>query len=125
MAATTLSEAIAQYGRDAYLLTIAPDGPHTSFVTVDLRGNSLACEVGRSAARNIADMPNVSVFWPARQPGDYAIVLNGLASLHQRPGGGMSADIAVSKSVFHRPGARLPDGEGPCTSDCRRITRPA
>src|ERR1700741_804171 len=35
----TLDEAVARYGRDAYLLTIADDGPHTSFVSVDLKGN--------------------------------------------------------------------------------------
>jgi hypothetical protein len=31
MSALTLAEAVARYGRDAYLLTIASDGPHTSF----------------------------------------------------------------------------------------------
>ena len=37
MSAPTLAEAVAQYGRDAYLLTIANDSPHTSFVSVDLK----------------------------------------------------------------------------------------
>ena len=42
MSAPTLAEAVAQFGRDAYLLTIANDGPHTSFVSVDLKGNVIA-----------------------------------------------------------------------------------
>ena len=51
MSAPTLAEAVAQYGRDAYLLTIANDGPHTSFVSVDLKGNVYVCdrEKGRVA----------------------------------------------------------------------------
>ena len=51
MLAPTLAEAVAQYGRDAYLLTVANDGPHTSFVSVDLKGNVIACAIGKSAAR--------------------------------------------------------------------------
>jgi hypothetical protein len=43
MPALTLAEAVAQYGRDAYLLTIANDGPHTSFVSVNLKGNAIEC----------------------------------------------------------------------------------
>ena len=53
MSAPTLAEAVAQYGRDAYLLTIANDSPHTSFVSVDLNGNVIACAVGKSAAKGL------------------------------------------------------------------------
>jgi hypothetical protein len=37
----TRTEAISHYGHDAYLLTVAQDGPHTSHVTIELRGSSL------------------------------------------------------------------------------------
>jgi hypothetical protein len=63
MPTPTLAEALSQYGRDAYLLTIADDGPHTSFVSVDLKGNVIACAIGKTAARNIASKSNVSLFW--------------------------------------------------------------
>ena len=53
----TLAEAISHYGRDAYLLTVAKDGPHTSHVTIELRGGSIGCAVGASAAKNIARGP--------------------------------------------------------------------
>jgi hypothetical protein len=53
----TLAEAISHYGHDAYLLTVAQDGPHTSHVTIELRGSSIGCAVGASAARNIAREP--------------------------------------------------------------------
>jgi hypothetical protein len=88
MAAPTLAEAVAQYGRDAYLLIIANEGPHTSFVfvSVDLKGNVIACAIGKSAARNIDIEPNVSLFWPPREPGGYA-----LTSMAQPPDGASRA----------------------------------
>ena len=60
----TLAEAISHYGHHAYLLTVAQDGPHTSHVTIELRGSSIGCAVGESAGRNMARVPNVSLFWP-------------------------------------------------------------
>jgi hypothetical protein len=50
MSTPTLADALSQYGRDAYLLTMADDGPHTSFVSVDLKGNVIACAIGKTAA---------------------------------------------------------------------------
>jgi hypothetical protein len=124
MSAPTLAEAVAQYGRDAYLLTIANDGPHTSFVSVDLKGNVIACAIGKSAARNIASKPNVSLFWPPREPGGYALVVNGTATGRREPSGLTRAEITLTKSVLHRAGPKPPQSDGTCPSDCRRIARP-
>ena len=41
----TLAEAISHYGYEAYLLTAATDGPHTSNVTIALRGESIRCSL--------------------------------------------------------------------------------
>jgi len=68
----TLSEAISHYGREAYLLTVAQDGPHTSNVTIEFRDGSIGCNVGKSAAKNIARQPHVSLFWPPLEAGGYA-----------------------------------------------------
>ena len=119
----TLAEAISHYGREAYLLTVAKDGPHTSNVTVELRDGRIGCNVGISAARNIAREPHVSLFWPPTEPGGYALIANGTAaSEHQRTGVTM-AEITLTKSVLHRPGPKPDDSDGPCASDCRRLTR--
>ena len=125
MPTPTLAEAISQYGREAYLLTIANDGPHTSRVSVDLKGNVIACVIGNSAARNIASKRNVSLFWPPREPGGYALLVNGTATARHEPSGAARAEITLTKSVLHRPGPRLPDSDGPCASDCKRIAMPA
>ena len=119
----TLSEAISHYGREAYLLTVAKDGPHTSHVTIELRGGSIACAVGASAANNIASQPNVSLFWPPTEPGGYALIINGAAAGERRPAGVTMAEITLTKSVLHRPGPRPDDSDGPCASDCRRLAR--
>jgi hypothetical protein len=125
MPAPTLAETVAQYGRDAYLLTVAHDGPHTSFVSVDLKDNVIRCAIGKSAARNIASVPHVSLFWPPREAGGYALVVNGTATGRRGPSGVTRAEITLTKSVLHRPGPKPPDSDGPCSSDCRRIARPA
>jgi hypothetical protein len=123
MPISTLTEAISHYGRDAYLLTVANDGPHTSHVTIELRDSSITCAVGASAAKNIARQPNVSLFWPPTQPGDYALIVNGAAAGECRPTGVTMAEITLTKSVLHRPGPKPDDSDGPCANDCRRLTR--
>ena len=119
----TLAEAISHYGHDAYLLTVAQDGPHTSHVTIELRDSSIGCAVGASAARNIAREPNVSLFWPPTEPGGYALIVNGTAASQHGLSGVTTAEITLTKSVLHRPGPKPNDSDGPCASDCRRLTR--
>lgn len=119
----TLAEAVSCYGREAYLLTVAKDGPHTSHVTIQLHGNSICCNVGVSAAKNIERQPNVSLFWPPTEPGGYALIVNGTAASEHRPTGVMMVEITLTKSVLHRPGPKPDDSDGPCASDCRPLTR--
>jgi hypothetical protein len=118
----TLAEAISHYGREAYLLTVAKDGPHTSSVTIELRDGCVGCNVGASAAKNIVREPNVSLFWPPTEPGGYALIVNGTAKSKQQTGVTM-AEIMLTKSVLHRPGPKPDDSTGPCASDCRPLTR--
>ena len=119
----TLAEAISHYGREAYLLTVAKDGPHTSNVTIELRGGNIGCAIGASAAKNIVHAPNVSLFWPPTEPGGYALIVNGVAEGERLATGVTMADIALTKSVLHRPGAKPKDSDGPCASDCRGLAR--
>jgi hypothetical protein len=121
MQSRTLAEAIAHYGHDAYLLMVAPDGPHTSHVTIELRGRRIGCAVGESASRNIVLVPNVSLFWPPTEPGGYALIVNGSAVGERQATGVMMAEITLTKSVLHRPGPRPDDSDGPCANDCRRL----
>lgn len=123
MSIRTLAEAISHYGRDAYLLTVAQDGPHTSSVTIELRDGSIGCALGPSAARNIAREPHVSLFWPPTEPSGYALIVNGTATGERQETGVTMAEVTLTKSVLHRPGPKPADSDGPCANDCRRVTR--
>lgn len=123
MQISTLADAISHYGRDAYLLTVAKDGPHTSNVTIELHGGYIGCNVGASAAKNIAHQPNVSLFWPPTEAGGYALIVNGIAKSEHRLTGVTTAEITLTKSVLHRPGPKPDDSDGPCASDCRSLRR--
>jgi hypothetical protein len=125
MPATTLAEAISQYGRDAYLLTVSKGGPHTSSVSTVLRGDVIDCAIGTSAAANISSEPNVSIFWPPMEAGGYAMIVNGVATEKRQENGVVVAEIKLTKSVLHRPGPKPDDSDGPCTSDCKRLKRSA
>ena len=118
---TTLHEAIAEYGADAYLLTMSADGPHTSHVSVAQDGKCLTCALSKSAARNIDDQPNVSLLWPPLEKGGYSIVINANATKVETDGFPV-ATLALTKVVFHRPGVRAEPGDGPCPSDCKGIS---
>ncbi|MFV0369489.1 MAG: hypothetical protein ACK5KM_13615 [Hyphomicrobiaceae bacterium] len=123
MTLRTLADAIEHYGREAYLLTIAADGPHTSNVTIDFHDGLINCVIGNSAAKNIAGDTHVSLFWPPAEPSDYAMILNGKAKGLQQTAGATQVQITITKSVLHRPGPKPADSDGPCASDCRRLSR--
>jgi drug/metabolite transporter (DMT)-like permease len=122
MSIRTLAEAISHYGRNAHLLTVATDGPHTSPVTIELRGSSIGCAVGTFAAENIARDPNVSLFWPPTEPGGYALIINGAAASGRMPTSRAMAEITLTKSVLHRPGPKPDESEPRCAGDCRLLT---
>lgn len=118
MAKQTLENALQTYGHEALLLTVGEGGPHTCIVTVALADRTIECIPSQTAARNILLQPNVSLVWPAIKSGGYAIIANGVTALAADPAGFSRASIKLTKSVFHRAGARPEGREGPCASDC-------
>ena len=77
----------------------------------------------RQKYKNIAHEPHVSLFWPPTEPGGYALIVNGTAASDHGLTGLTMAEITLTKSVLHRPGPKPVDSDGPCASDCRRLTR--
>ncbi|MBU2532771.1 MAG: hypothetical protein KKB37_08520 [Alphaproteobacteria bacterium] len=119
MTKQTLASALQIYGREALLLTVGIDGPHTCNVTVELADRTVGCIPSKTATRNMRRQPNVSLVWPAIENGGYAIIANGVTEIDEDPAGFSKARITLTKSVLHRAGPRPPDGkEGPCSSDC-------
>ena len=120
---TTIGEALADYGHTPYVLTVGDDGPHTSHSTIRLApdGMSVTGPLSKSAARNASRRPTLSLFWPPKEPGGYGIIMNGTAVVDADADPAPLATIALTKAVFHRPGAPGPGHEGTCSSDCRPI----
>jgi hypothetical protein len=90
---------------------------------VELHEGGIACNIGTSAGKNIVQEPHVSLFWPPTEPGGYALIVNGTATGEPQPSGSVRTEITLTKSVLHRPGPKPEDSDGPCGSDCRRLTR--
>ncbi|HRY07899.1 MAG TPA: pyridoxamine 5'-phosphate oxidase family protein [Hyphomicrobiaceae bacterium] len=118
----TLADALAHYGREAYLLTIAEDGPHVSNVVIELGDGLIRCAVGNSAAKNISRDSKVSLLWPSVEPNGYAMIVNGTGAAQMQPTGAPLLQITITKSVLHRPGPKQADSNSPCPSDCHRLS---
>ena len=117
----TLHDVMNDYGADAYLLTVGTNGPHTSLVTLNWQEGRLACTLGKSAARNVASQPNVSLLWPPLETGGDSIVVNALITIAENDPHPV-ASLPLTKAVFHRAGARPEGSTGPCPNDCKPIS---
>ena len=58
------------------------------------------------------------LFWSPREPGGYALIVNGVAAGERQATGVTMAEITLTTS-WPRP----VDADGPCANDCRRLTR--
>ena len=109
-----LAEALTDYDT-GYLITVGEDGrPHTVMVDLTLRDNVFHVgEVGSHTARNIGAHDTVSLLWPPREPGGYALMVDGRAE------SGDQLRVVPVKALLHRraaPGS--PAAESGCLHDC-------
>lgn len=109
-----LTEALTEYG-SAFLTTVADDHQaHTVMVDpVFTDGVFDVGEVGTRTATNIAAHPAVTLLWPPRAPGGYALMVDGRAD------GGDTVRVVPTKALLHRraaPGS--PAAESGCLHDC-------
>lgn len=116
---TTLVQALNEYHSQAYLVTVAAEGPHTSHVEVTLDGHVLSFPIGKTARHNALANANVSLLWPPAESGGYSIVVNGVLTLDSATR--ESATVTITKSVLHRAGPATTPG-GACSSDCKPLS---
>lgn len=86
-----------------YLITTSEDGrPHTSSHTIEVEdgaeGPLLRCPAGRSATRNTAARPLVTLLWPPTGPDGYSLIVDGEATVSDGV-----ASIVPTSAVLHRP----------------------
>ncbi|MCQ3813377.1 MAG: hypothetical protein KTU85_03015 [Acidimicrobiia bacterium] len=93
-----------QHGPAAYVLTTGADGrPRVIHVAVDVADDgTISAVVGRSAAANAIDRPDVCVLWPAADDG-FSLIADGKAIVEGQPGPDTPITVAVTSAVKHRP----------------------
>lgn len=98
-----------QHGPAAYVLTTGADQrPRVIHVAVGVAGDgSVSAVVGRSAAANAGDRPNVCVLWPPADDG-FSLIADGTATVEGDPGPETRMTITVTSAVRHRPAVDVP-----------------
>ncbi len=86
------------------MLTTGADGrPRVIHVGVDVADDgTISAVVGRSAATNAGDRPNVCVLWPPA-PDGFSLIADGAATVNGEPAPDTPITIIVTSAVRHRP----------------------
>ena len=93
-----------QHGSATYVLTTGADNrPRVIHVVVEVADDgTISAVVGRSAAANAIDRPNVCVLWPPPADG-FSLIADGTANVKGEPGPNTPVTITVTSAVRHRP----------------------
>jgi hypothetical protein len=118
VAVDQIAAELERFGHSAYVLTVRDDAtPHVAHVTFALVDGVLRCPASRTAARNVADRPTMSVLWPPYESGGYSMIVDGEAHSD-----GDELVVVPTNGVLHRPapaGGSAEDTDGAaCASDC-------
>lgn len=110
-----LAEALADFDY-AFLITVGDGGkPHSVMLDpVLIDGVFDVGAAGDRTSGNVAQHPDVTLLWPPRQPGGYALMVDGRA---EPAGDGLR--VVPTKALLHRratPGS--PAAESGCLHDC-------
>ncbi|WP_182347715.1 pyridoxamine 5'-phosphate oxidase family protein [Tomitella gaofuii] len=113
---TTLEQALPHYG-SAYLLTVSDAArPHVVEVTAQLTAGLLEVRGhGRRSTSNAEARSEVTVLWPATDPGGRALIVDGRASVAED-----RLFLTVARAILHRSGDAAGDAApaDACISDC-------
>lgn len=95
-----LAQQIERFGPNPYLVTVAADGrPRATSVSVTWQRDALMVGAGRRTTENVAANDAVALLWPAPEPGQHALIVDGRGAVDD------SSDRAVliqpGKAVLH------------------------
>lgn len=92
-----LPAAIERFGNTPYLLTVGTGGaPRATSVRIEWQGRVLMTGAGSRTAANIRDNDTIVLLWPATEPGEHALIVDGWAEIH-----GGAVLIQPAKAVLH------------------------
>ncbi len=104
-----LEERIAEYGAQAFLVTVRDEGtPHVVSVVVRVEAGRLRMGAGSRTRANLGQRPTATLLWSPLPAGAYSLIVDATAD----PAGGDDESIAldVSSAVLHRMAGASGDG---------------
>ncbi|MGH2839350.1 MAG: pyridoxamine 5'-phosphate oxidase family protein [Solirubrobacteraceae bacterium] len=97
-----LPEQIERFGPHAYIVTVGAEGrPRATSVSVFWHEALLKVAAGRRTAANVSGNDQVALLWPAPEPGEHALLVDGLGAVHDSPGEGPTVLVQPAKAVLH------------------------
>ena len=118
VALRSLAAAVRERGTAAYVITVTDQGtPHVVHAEITHNGDDLIAVVGERTARNAASRPRVSVLYPSRQPDDYCLIVDAIATVTSASDHA-GLVLAPTRAVLHRPAPAPDPAASPCGSDC-------
>jgi hypothetical protein len=92
-----LPAAIERFGNTPYLLTVGAGGaPRATSVRIEWQGRVLMTGAGKHTAENVRENDVIVLLWPAPEPGEHALIVDGWAEVH-----GGAILIQPAKAVLH------------------------
>jgi hypothetical protein len=97
-----LHEQVLRFGFHPYIVTVSGDcTPRVTSVRVSWEGDFLVAPAGRRTAAAIDANDTVALLWPSASPGDYALIVDGVAEIQGTTPHALRAVIQPSKAVLH------------------------
>jgi hypothetical protein len=98
-----LPEQIERFGPHAYVVTVGADGrPRATSVSVSWHREALLkFAAGRRTAENVSGNDQVALLWPAPEPGEHALLVDGWGAVQDTPGSDTVVFIQPAKAVLH------------------------
>lgn len=88
---------IERFGNTPYLVTVGADAaPRATSVRVEWEGDALTTGAGTRTAANVRDNDVIVLLWPAPEPGEHALIVDGSAEVQ-----GRAIVIQPAKAVLH------------------------
>src|SRR5262245_37740269 len=113
-----LESAVRERGTAACVITTSDRAqPHVVLADVVRWGAGFVAEVGRRTAANARRQPLVSLLFPVRDPSDYSLIVDAVATVIWE-GGGDRLQLVPIRAVLHRPLPASAPAASSCGSDC-------
>jgi hypothetical protein len=117
-----LRAALEGFERAPYLVTIGDDArPHAVAVPWRWRDHELEAPAGNRSVANAAARRDVTLLWPANDPGGYTLIVDATVVEIEGTGAGDNLiRVRPTRAVLHRPAAGPTDTA--CGADCVPLT---